>query len=222
MVTFLLCHQRKRWNQEEKLDSMMINHLIIFCDSPADGKIKSRLAADIGDENTLVIYEALLEHTSDVSKSMMAQRKCYYKEHISNNDIFDDGHFEKSIQKGQDFGEKLYNAAKVSFGEWANKVIIIGYDCYELNAGIIEEAFRALDKNDIVIGPSQDGGFYLLGMNDLPKDLLLNKEWDHENVILDMLLEIKKENKTHYLLPTLNLVNALADLPPELKALLDE
>ena len=201
---------------------MTINHLIIFCDNPVEGKVKQILAAEIGDENTLVIYDALLKHTSDVARSVMAQRKCYYSDFISNKDHFDDGHFEKSIQKGEDEGERMYNAAKASFGEWANKVILVGCDCYDLNAGIIEEAFRALDKNDVVIGPTKDGGIYLMGMNDLSSQLLLNKEWGHENEVLDMLLEIKQENMTHYILPTLNEVNTIEDLPEDLKNLLED
>jgi rSAM/selenodomain-associated transferase 1 len=201
---------------------MTISHLIIFCENPVEGKVKKRLASEVGEENAMVIYEALVKHTADVAKSVMAQRKCYYSEFISNKDDFDDGHFEKSIQKGEDFGERLYNAAKLSFGEWANKVVIIGSDCYDLNAGIIEEAFRALEKNDFVIGPTKEGGFYLLGMNDLSKGILIDKEWNHENVVLDMLLEIKNERKTHYILPTLNEVNSLEEIPEKLKDLLGD
>ncbi len=201
---------------------MTINHLIIFCKNPVEGQVKKQLAADIGDESALEIHLALIKHTADVAKSVIAQRKCYYSDFVSNSDEFDDGHFEKSIQKGEDLGERMYNASKVSFGEWANKVIVIGCDCYDLNAGIIEEAFRALDKHDMVIGPAKDGGLYLLGMNDLSADLLLNKEWEHENVILDLLIEIKNENKTHYILPTLNEVITIEDIPDDLKGLIEE
>lgn len=201
---------------------MIINHLIIFCENPNEGEVKQRLAAEIGDENALTIYHALMKHTADVAKSVMAQRKCYYSDYILNKDDFDDGHFEKSIQKGDDLGERIYNAAKISFGEWANKVIVISCDCYDLNAGIIEEAFRALDKNDLVIGPNKEGGFYLLGMKDLSSELLLGKEWNHENVVLDLLLEIKIENKTHYFLPTINEVNTLDEIPPDLRSLIEE
>ncbi|CAG5087229.1 TIGR04282 family arsenosugar biosynthesis glycosyltransferase [Parvicella tangerina] len=201
---------------------MTINHLIIFCENAVEGQVKERLAAEIGDENALVIYQALVKHTASVAKTVMAQRKCYYSDFISNSDSFDDGHFEKSIQKGEDEGERMYNASKTSFGEWANKVVIVGCDCYEMNAGIIEEAFRALDQNDFVIGPTKEGGVYLLGMNDLSSELLLNKEWGHENVVLDLLLEIKKEHKTHYILPTLSQVNSLEEVPNELRGLIEE
>lgn len=201
---------------------MTINHLIIFCKNPVEGQVKKRLATEIGDENALAIHLALIKHTSDVAKTVIAQRKCYYSDFISNKDDFDDGHFEKLIQKGEDVGERLYNAAKTSFGEWANKVVLIGCDCYELNAGIIEEAFRALEENDFVIGPTKEGNLYLLGMNDLPKDLLLEKEWNHENVFLDMLLEIKKANMSHYILPTLSEVISLEDVPDELKDIIEE
>lgn len=200
---------------------MNINHLIILCKNAVQGKVKTRLAAEIGDENALVVYKALLEHTASVTKMVMAQRKCYYSEFVENNDFFDDGYFEKLIQKGEDLGEKMYNAAKNSFGEWASKVILIGSDCYEINAGILEEAFRALDESDFVIGPAQDGGYYLIGMKELHQELFLNKEWSHENVMLDTLLEINQLGKSHYILPTLSDVDHFSDLPDEIKPLLE-
>lgn len=201
---------------------MNIRHLIIFCENAVQGEVKKRLASEVGEENALVVYEELLSHTADVSKSVMAQRKCYYSQFVANDDFFDDGHFEKLIQKGGDIGEVMYNACKLSFGEWANKVVMVGSSCYDLNAGIIEEAFRALDNHDFVIGPSKDGGFYLLGLNDLYPELFLDRHWDNENVILDTIIEIGKLNKTHYILPTLTLVESIDDVPDHIKDLLEE
>lgn len=201
---------------------MTINHLIIFCENPVEGQVKRRLATEIGEDNALTIHLALTRHIADVAKTVLAQRKCYYSDFISNKDDFDDGHFEKMIQKGEDIGERMYNAAKTSFGEWANKVVLIGCDCYDLNAGIIEEAFNALDHHDFVIGPTKEGGVYLLGMNDLHQEMFIDKEWEHENVVLDMLISIKKERKTHYILPTLNEVVSFEDIPDDLKGLLED
>ncbi len=200
---------------------MNLSHLIIFAKNAELGKVKTRLAKDVGEENALEIYMALLQHTEQVTRPVLAQKKCYYSDFIANSDMFNDAHYEKSIQKGDDLGERMYNAAKASSGEWANKIIIIGSDCYELNSGIIEEAFKALDSHDFVIGPAEDGGYYLIGMTELYPEIFLNKVWSTENVFLDTLLDIQKLNKTHYLLPTLSDVDTFEDLPENLKGLLE-
>lgn len=200
---------------------MNLSHLIIFTKNAELGKVKTRLAKDVGDESALEIYQALIEHTERVARPVLAQKKCYYSEFIANSDVFKDEYFEKCIQKGDDLGERMYNAAKASSGEWANKIIIIGSDCYDINSGIIEEAFKSLDSHDFVIGPAEDGGYYLIGMTELHPEIFLNKVWSTENVFLDTLLDIQKIKKTHYLLPTLSDVDTVDDLPEDLKNLLE-
>lgn len=191
---------------------MSINHLIIFAKNPELGKVKTRLARTIGDEKALRIYRLLLEQTFQITLPVLAEKKLYYSEFIQNVDQFNELVFEKHIQEGEELGDKMYNAMKHSFGEWADKVVLIGSDCFELNSGIIEEAFKALQESDYVLGPAKDGGYYLIGMKELNLDVFQNKEWSTENVFLDTLLDIKNEGKSHYLLPTLSDVDTEEDL----------
>ena len=191
---------------------MSINHLIIFVKNPELGKVKTRLARTIGDEKALYIYKLLLEQTFQVTLPVLAEKKLYYSEFVQNMDQFNDLVYEKHIQKGDGLGDKMYNAMKHSFGEWAGKVVLIGSDCFELNSGIIEEAFKALEESDYVLGPAKDGGYYLIGMKELNLEIFQNKEWSAENVFLDTLLDIKNQEKSHYLLPTLSDVDIEEDL----------
>ena len=191
---------------------MSINHLIIFVKNPELGKVKTRLASTIGDEKALYIYKLLLEQTFQVTLPVYAEKKLYYSEFVQNMDQFNDLVYEKHIQKGDDLGNKMYNAIKHSFGEWAGKVVLIGSDCFELNSGIIEEAFKALEESDYVLGPAKDGGYYLIGMKELNLEIFQNKEWSAENVFLDTLLDIKNQEKSHYFLPTLSDVDIEEDL----------
>ena len=191
---------------------MSINHLIIFVKNPELGKVKTRLARTIGDEKALYIYKLLLEQTFQVTLPVLADKKLYYSEFVQNMDQFNDLVYEKHIQSGDGLGDKMYNAVKHSFGEWAGKVVLIGSDCFELNSGIIEEAFKALEENDYVLGPAKDGGYYLIGMKELNLEIFQNKEWSSENVFLDTLLDIKNQDKSHYLLPTLSDVDIEEDL----------
>ena len=191
---------------------MSVNHLIIFVKNPELGKVKTRLAKTIGDEKALYIYKLLLEQTFQVTLPVLAEKKLYYSEFVQNMDQFNDLVYEKHIQSGDGLGSKMYHAIKHSFAEWADKVILIGSDCFELNSGIIEEAFKALEESDYVLGPAKDGGYYLIGMKELNLEVFQNKEWSTENVFLDTLLDIKNQGKSHYLLPTLSDVDVEEDL----------
>lgn len=199
----------------------LINHLIVFIKNPELGKVKTRLAKTVGEDNALYIYKLLIEHTYQISLPVNAEKHVYYSSFIENSDQFNDIIFRKNIQKGKDLGERMSNAIKDSLGNWASKVVLIGSDCYELNSGIIEEAFLMLDKHDVVIGPAEDGGYYLIGMKNLHDKLFKNKEWSGPDVMLDTILDCNDLGLSHYLLPTLNDVDEEEDLG-ELKNFLRE
>ena len=72
-------------------------------------------------------------------------------------------YFEKEVQVTGDLGDKISEAFKHVFKQ-GGKVIVIGSDCYDLSAELMEEAFQKLNNSDVVIGPANDGGYYLLGI----------------------------------------------------------
>jgi len=191
---------------------MAANQLIIFAKNPVLGETKTRLAKSVGHQNALKVYLHLLEHTAKICLEIEADRHIYYSSFIENDDIFSDQSFVKSVQVGNDLGNRMYNAFKDLFGQWAEKVVIIGTDCMELNADIINEAFEKLDQSDAVIGPAKDGGYYLLGMKTLYKDLFFNKTWSSENVLLDTILDFQRLNIKYEMLTPLNDVDHEKDL----------
>ncbi|MFL2570469.1 MAG: TIGR04282 family arsenosugar biosynthesis glycosyltransferase [Parvicellaceae bacterium] len=187
------------------------NHLIIFTRNPQLGKIKTRLAKSVGDNNALKVYLHLLEHTAFISSNLSVDKHIYYDSYIENNDIFPD-QYHKNVQQGEDLGIRMYNAFKDVFGQWAEKVVIIGSDCFELTSDIIDAAFDKLNSHEAVIGPAKDGGYYLFGMNLLKKEYFINKKWGTENVLLDTLLDFKSLGVDYFLLPALNDVDYKEDL----------
>ena len=191
---------------------MAADQLIIFAKNPVLGETKTRLAKTIGHQNALKVYLHLLEHTAKVCLDVNVDRHIYYSSFIENDDIFDDRSFVKNVQIGSDLGERMYNAFKDLFGQWAEKVVIVGTDCKELQADIIVEAYKKLNVCDVVIGPANVGGYYLLGMNALYKELFFNKVWSSENVLLDTILDLKKLNVKYELLPVLNDIDYKEDL----------
>lgn len=199
-----------------------MNHdslLMIFAKNPEIGKVKTRLAKTIGDEQALMIYVKLLEHTHAISDRVFADKAVFYSDRVQEFDILDYYKFPKFLQKGQDMGERMDRAFGQAFAQQYEKVVIIGSDCFELNTEIIEDALTALDDYNVVVGPSHDGGYYLLGMDRHYPHLFRNKNWSTPDVFLDTLLDLKKLNLSYNLLPTLTDVDEEKDLG-ELRKLL--
>lgn len=191
---------------------MSKNALIVFTRNPELGKCKTRLAKVIGDENALDIYKHLLQHTANVSLKVEASRNVFYSEIINNNDIWDNNHFSKKLQNGNDLGERMQNAFEQLFKLNYEKVIIIGSDLLDLNEAIIENAFKKLDNHDLTIGPAKDGGYYLLGMKKLHPTVFDIENWGTETVYKQTISKLI-ENSV-YVLEILNDIDYVEDLKP--------
>ncbi|MEO9569654.1 MAG: TIGR04282 family arsenosugar biosynthesis glycosyltransferase [Polaribacter sp.] len=167
------------------------NLLLIFTRNPELGKAKTRLAKTVGDETALEIYKFLLEKTREISSKVSSDKAVYYSVKIRENDIWDSSIYQKHQQVGEDLGLRMLNAFKDSFEAGYEKVMIIGSDLYDLTSENIETAFDELNNNDLVIGPAEDGGYYLLGMNSLQNKIFKNKNWGTETVRKDTLSDLK-------------------------------
>ncbi len=184
--------------------------ILIFTRNPELGKVKTRLAASIGNENALEVYRFLLNHTQKTVHDIKASKRVLYADDINQNDIWDNELYEKGTQFGQDLGTRMRNAFAEGFDQEYNKIVIIGTDLFDLEASDIEEAFQQLDYNDVVIGPAEDGGYYLLGLKFIPKGIFINKNWSTNTVLPDTLKDIK--NLNCHLLKTKNDIDTIDDI----------
>ena len=186
------------------------NVLLIFTRNPELGKVKSRLAKTVGDETALEIYKFLLQKTQNISAKATSDKAVYYSVKVRKNDIWDENSYQKHQQVGQDLGFRMQHAFEQSFAAGYEKVLIIGSDLYDLTTENIENAFQKLDTNDVVLGPAEDGGYYLLGMKSLEKNIFKNKNWGTETVRAATLVDLK-DKKVH-LLHELNDVDIFEDI----------
>ncbi|WP_339849731.1 TIGR04282 family arsenosugar biosynthesis glycosyltransferase [uncultured Dokdonia sp.] len=191
---------------------MTNNLLLIFTRNPELGKVKSRLAKGVGQENALEIYKKLLSHTKDVVATLNCTKRVGYSVQVRPDDMWDNAIFEKFQQEGEDLGVRMHNAFEQAFADGYDNVLIVGSDLFDLRASHINEAFDALHSNDAVIGPAQDGGYYLLGMNKLVKEVFYNKEWGGDTVFASTMNDLATV-KTHQL-ETLNDIDFAEDLKP--------
>ncbi len=190
--------------------------LIIFIRNPIIGKVKTRLAKTTGDEKALQIYTRLLEHTHNITKDIDCDKFVFYADFINSNDLWENDIFNKRMQADGDLGEKMSGAFNELFNERYNQLMIIGSDCIELDATIIESAFDILTKKDAVVGPSKDGGYYLLGMSSFFPDLFINKQWSSSTVLIDTLRNFSAGNISFESLQELIDIDEEKDLPPYL------
>lgn len=188
-------------NNLGNLESKQVFHLpvskkalIVFTRNPELGKCKTRLAATIGDQSALDVYRFLLDHTVKITSPLTADVYVYYSEKIKEIDIWDTTVFRKKQQQGHDLGAKMQNAFTEVLHMGYQKAIIIGSDMYDITTQDLEAAFSTLEDNNFVIGPAQDGGYYLLGMKHLKPPLFKNKKWGTNTVLSDTLKDLELEN----------------------------
>ncbi|WP_418262413.1 TIGR04282 family arsenosugar biosynthesis glycosyltransferase [Flavobacterium faecale] len=188
----------------------MNNALIIFTRNPELGKVKTRLAKSIGNEKALQVYKDLLQHTMEQTISLDCDKYVFYDTEIIENDIWDNKHFHKRLQTDGDLGMKMQAAFESLFDQGYQKCVIIGSDLFDLETEIINQAFNSLEKKKIIIGPSEDGGYYLLGLKKIKKSLFKNKKWGTASIMADTLSDLNIANI--YFLKTLNDIDTFEDL----------
>jgi uncharacterized protein len=187
--------------------------LIIFYKNPELGKVKTRLASSIGDAKAFSIYLLLAEHTRKITEHLGVHKVVFYSDYIDLDDSWSQDVYQKRLQMGADLGERMENAFRLGFNEGYKSICIIGTDCLELTRNVIEDAFRKLLTHDIVIGPANDGGYYLLGMNYLCNKLFQNKQWSTSTVLADTVADTRMLGLTSWQLETLTDVDEEKDLP---------
>jgi hypothetical protein len=178
--------------------SKMKRCLIVFAKEPQKGRIKTRLAASIGEEEALCLYKAFLKDTliiarcAETDNKILAYDSCSkepeYLKMISDNFLFYE-------QKGKDLGEKMSNAFGYAHENGADHIVIIGSDSPTLPASCLDEAFQLLEEYDVVIGPSQDGGFYLVGSKVPARGMFNDVKWGSDKALeqtLENIISLQK------------------------------
>lgn len=173
------------------------------------GKVKTRIAATTGDHKALNIYLRLLEITrNNLHQLTDVHKHLYYSDQVLSDDAWANESYRKMKQCEGNLGHKMKMGFRDVFDtigkEQKSKVLIIGSDCPEVSATIINSAYALLDRHDIVVGPTYDGGYYLLGMNDYFPFLFDGIAWSTEDVFDQTQQIISKHKLSFATLPILN------------------
>lgn len=185
--------------------------LIVFVKNLRRGKVKTRLAESVGEEKALQIYRRLLNYTASVIEPLKANIQIWFSDHIPKSDFWDDMIVEKKVQQEGDLGDRMKHACFTAFNEGYEKSVVIGSDCAELTTAILNEAFDELERNNVVIGPTKDGGYYLIGMTGLYPQLFDDMPWSTSGLFQQTINTIESEGIAYSLLETLNDVDTVED-----------
>ena len=190
--------------------------VLFFIKNPEKVKVKTRLASAIGDKMAVNLYKRfLLEMLSTLNRGTFLFYLCFHPED-SLNDLKNwlGEQYLYIPQIGENLGDKMKNAFIEAFSMNFKRVLLIGSDIPDLPLEFIDEAFKSLNEKDAVIGPSVDGGYYLIGFRD--KTFLLRAfekiPWSTERVFKKTMEILEHEGLTVHTLKPLRDIDKIDDL----------
>ena len=183
--------------------------LVVFLRLPDKGKVKTRLAATLGEEAALEIYKKLVSITLDTVARSGIPAYLFYTGGLPSPSERDP-RFSYHIQLDGDLGTKMAGALSFVLS-LHKKALIIGSDCPDLTPEILYACRISLDEKDIVLGPCDDGGFYLLGCSELHPVLFANIEWSTPSVLDQTIEKIMEANLSYRLLERLHDIDRAED-----------
>ncbi|MCH8029638.1 MAG: TIGR04282 family arsenosugar biosynthesis glycosyltransferase [Candidatus Dadabacteria bacterium] len=198
------------------MDSKTGNALIVFLKYPVPGRVKTRLADEIGTEKAAAIYKKMAEEvvTNTTGRGKYTSLIFYdppeAEHHIKRWLSY--AHNRYLPQTGADLGERMKNAFEKTFALGFKNNIIIGTDCPGITTGLLGSAFESLSAHDAVIGPANDGGYYLLGLRRAQPELLTGLDWSTNRVFEQTVEKMRKSGLTWHELETLPDIDTHEDL----------
>ncbi len=163
------------------------SRILIFAKAPWPGEVKTRLIPLLGEEGAAALYRELLEGTlSRVCGAPIAPVQCWCAPDVGDS-LFQRYAAEWPLELKQqvegDLGERMFFAARDALGS-ASSVVLIGGDCPLLDAHYLEHALQWLKAGvDAVVGPAEDGGYVLLGLNRVNPALFQDIAWGSDDVL---------------------------------------
>lgn len=187
--------------------------LIIFTRYPEVGKTKTRLIPALGEKGAAKLQQKLTEDTIQKLSQVPVKFRVYFSggnEKLMKKWLGDN--FSYYPQSEGNLGDRLIAALKETFSEEVEKVVIIGIDCPDLDASLINQAFSELSDKDVVLGKAEDGGYYLIGLRDCISELFQGITWGTDQVLQQTVAIAEKLDLKISYLPMLNDIDTPQDL----------
>jgi len=167
---------------------MIHRALIVFVREPRAGAVKTRLGRTVGMERAAEIYRACAEEVFRLARTAARENIGVTVSYAPESDpeqirrwVNAQG-FQFAVQEGSSLGDRMRNAMAHAMDRGAEKVLLVGSDIPELDEVILREAWRRLERDPVVLGPTPDGGYYLIGERAPLKDLFAGIAWSTSSV----------------------------------------
>lgn len=198
------------------MNTQSSNCILFFLKAPTAGKVKTRLAAEIGEQAVVGLYRCFVEDLlATVEKVDSGLRLCIHPPGaMSEVRQWLGDRYSYRPQRGDDLGQRLKNAFAGAFEDGFSNVVAIGSDSPDLPEEFVREAFVKLESHDAVIGPASDGGYYLIGFSEhsFVPEAFENVAWSTSTVCDQTRARLAAQGMSAHLLPLWHDVDRQSDL----------
>lgn len=175
----------------------MSNLLQIFAKAPLLGAVKTRVAAQVGDECALKLHKLLCSSMIEKARLCGADRVEIWTTSEQGVEYFRPSGFPVFVQQGKDLGRRMYHALEQRVSQFQN-VVLVGADAYSLTVKDFNDAFNGLLNHDMVFSPAEDGGYVLVGAsNKVDFSVFQDVQWGTNKVFAQTLAKLEQA-KIHY------------------------
>lgn len=165
------------------------NRLVLFTRYPEAGKTKTRLIPYLGAEKAADLQRRMTEHLVSVTRPLRVKGNLSMEIHFSGGSLRQmqnwlGAELVYQVQPSGDLGDRLRCTFEQGFQIGLERIVVIGSDCPEINSHHLEQAFHQLQYHDVVLGPAQDGGYYLVGLSRVCAELFQGIAWGTGHVFM--------------------------------------
>jgi len=160
--------------------------IVLFCKWPEPGAVKTRLAATVGDDQAVAVYRNLVYSTLVSVRQSESKADCWicFSPHDARAAFEEwfDASFLFQAQRDGDLGDRMLAAFEQGKRDGYDEILIVGTDCPGLHSSHIDQAFASLANHELALGPTEDGGYYLIAAHKPHPELFQNMTWSVDTV----------------------------------------
>jgi rSAM/selenodomain-associated transferase 1 len=164
--------------------------LLVFLKAPVPGQVKTRLIPGMTATQACDLYRSMVEDLLEQTRALAEVSVwlfCTPPSAQARVEAWLGPGWRLQPQRGADLGSRMANAFRWAFGQGHTRVVLVGTDIPGLDVNVLGRGLTALDDHDVVVGPTHDGGYYLIGLCQLHRDLFLDMEWSTAQVLTQTL-----------------------------------
>ncbi len=204
----------------KKKSAINLESVILFTRFPQPGKVKTRMINRLGPQDAAELHRKMTEQVIHRVQPALQSRKIQLQVYYyggSQQEMTDwlGKNYTFCPQQGNDLGRRMAHAFARTIRQGAERILLIGSDCPDIDAGIITSGLAKLHSHDLVLGPAADGGYYLIGLcagGSEYVSLFNNIDWGTDQVLEQTLTQAKMDGLSYTLLSKLNDIDRPEDL----------